>query len=80
VEIACIAVDWGTSNRRAWALDGAGLVIDSRHDDQGLVAINAAGGDFAKSFAAFAQGWLSGAPVIMAAMRRARACTTSGSS
>lgn len=71
--IACIAVDWGTSNRRAWALDSAGHVIDSRHDDQGLVVINAGGGDFAKSFAAFAQGWLSGAPVIMAGMVGSRA-------
>ena len=73
MEIACIAVDWGTSNRRAWALDGAGRVIGARHDDQGLIAINAAGGDFANSFAAFAQGWLNGAPVIMAGMVGSRA-------
>ena len=28
MSIACIAVDWGTSNRRAWALDAGGEVLD----------------------------------------------------
>lgn len=69
---ACIAVDWGTSNRRAWALDAAGEVLEARSDDQGLIAVTAKGHDFAGSLKAFAQGWL-GAPIIMAGMVGSRA-------
>ena len=66
--IALIAVDWGTTNRRAWALDGAGHVIDRRADGSGLLSIT--GGHFAESFAAFAGDWLevSRPPVIMCGM------------
>lgn len=72
VSIVCIAVDWGTSNRRAWALDAGGNVLERRADDQGLIAIGA-NGDFAGSLGTFAQGWLTGAPVIMAGMVGSRA-------
>lgn len=65
---ACIAIDWGTSNRRGWALGPDGTVLERRADGQGLIAVNAGGGDFATSLRAFADGWLSGAPVIMAGM------------
>lgn len=72
MSIACIAVDWGTSNRRAWALGAGGEVLEARADDQGLIAVTGAGGDFAGSLRAFAAGWL-GAPVIMAGMVGSRA-------
>jgi 2-dehydro-3-deoxygalactonokinase len=72
VSIACIAVDWGTSNRRAWALDASGAVLQARSDDQGLIAIGA-GGDFAGSLKSFLEGWLTGAPVVMAGMVGSRA-------
>lgn len=67
--IACIVADWGTSNRRAWALAGDGAVLGERHDDKGLLAH----GDrqFAQSFRAFCGDWLIAqpkAPVIMAGM------------
>lgn len=68
----CIAIDWGTSNRRGWALDATGAVLEARSDDQGLIAIGA-GGDFAGSLKTFAQGWLTGAPIIMAGMVGSRA-------
>jgi 2-dehydro-3-deoxygalactonokinase len=65
--IACIALDWGTSNRRAWALDADGHVIDASSDDQGLIAV--ADRDFAGSLRRFAGPWLdSRPPVIMAGM------------
>lgn len=65
--IACIAIDWGTTNRRAWALDCAGAVIASRADDQGLIAISDR--DFAGSLRQYVSGWLNGRPpVIMAGM------------
>lgn len=44
-----LGIDWGTSNRRAYLMDAAGACIDSRADDQGLLA---AGPDFGASLAA----------------------------
>ncbi len=34
-----IAVDWGTTNRRAWRLDPSGAVLDEMEDDQGILAV-----------------------------------------
>ncbi|MEE7449327.1 2-oxo-3-deoxygalactonate kinase [Methylobacterium radiotolerans] len=36
---AYIAVDWGTTNRRAFAMSEAGAVLDSLHDDRGVLAL-----------------------------------------
>lgn len=33
-----LGIDWGTSNRRAYLVDGAGALVDSRADDQGILA------------------------------------------
>jgi 2-dehydro-3-deoxygalactonokinase len=38
-KIALIAIDWGTTNRRAWAFTGDGRVVDKRIDAGGLLAI-----------------------------------------
>ncbi|MBK8159600.1 MAG: 2-dehydro-3-deoxygalactonokinase [Rhodospirillaceae bacterium] len=66
-KIACIALDWGTSNRRGWALDAGGHVVDARSDDQGLIAVTDR--DFAGSLRRFVADWLGGRPpVIMAGM------------
>lgn len=67
--IDCIVADWGTTNRRAWALAQNGAVLEERHDDQGLLAH--ADRRFAQSFAAFCGDWLQRGrqiPVIMAGM------------
>ncbi len=65
--ISCIAIDWGTSNRRAWALGMKGEVLVARADDQGLLAIH--NRNFAESLQSFAGDWLtSGVPVIMSGM------------
>ncbi|TMJ42936.1 MAG: 2-dehydro-3-deoxygalactonokinase [Alphaproteobacteria bacterium] len=56
--IAMIAVDWGTTNRRAWALGVTGNVVDERGDGEGLLSVKPGG--FAKSFADFAAPWLAG--------------------
>lgn len=67
--IAIIAVDWGTSNRRAWALDGMGRVVAEKGDGEGLLGVKAGG--FARSFADFAAPWLSPdrvLPVLMCGM------------
>lgn len=34
-----IAVDWGTTNRRAWRLDKGGAVLDEMEDDQGILSV-----------------------------------------
>jgi len=67
--IDCIVADWGTTNRRAWALARDGAVVGERHDDRGLLAH--ADRRFAQSFAGFCGDWLQGQrqiPVIMAGM------------
>lgn len=68
-DIAMIAVDWGTTNRRAWALDAHGHVLAETGDGEGLLAVKA--GEFARSFAGFAAPWLSAdrvVPVLMCGM------------
>lgn len=67
--IACVAVDWGSSNRRAWALGRDGGILDQRADAQGLLAH--VDRRFADSLAGFLGAWLAaapGVPVIMAGM------------
>src|SRR5688572_29546736 len=34
-----IAVDWGTTNRRAWRIDGDGHVAEEMGDDRGILAV-----------------------------------------
>ena len=44
-----LGIDWGSSNRRAYLVDGAGTCLATRADDQGMLAVRP---DFAGSFAA----------------------------
>jgi 2-dehydro-3-deoxygalactonokinase len=66
--IAMIAVDWGTTNRRAWALGRSGEVLAEQGDGEGLLGVKP--GDFARSFGEFAGAWLAGGrvPVLMCGM------------
>lgn len=52
-----IAVDWGTSNLRAWRLDGAGRVLDRMASAQGITRV--AGGDFAGVLRDSVGAWLA---------------------
>lgn len=66
---ACIGVDWGTTNRRAWLLDDKGGVIAGAADDQGILAV--AERRFAASLRAFLGPWLQlehPLPIVMAGM------------
>lgn len=68
-EPAMLGVDWGTTNRRAWALDRAGKVLAEHGDGEGLLAVKPGG--FARSFADFAKPWLETRrklPVVMCGM------------
>jgi 2-dehydro-3-deoxygalactonokinase len=60
-----IAVDWGTTNRRAYALDGDGRLTDSFADDLGLMAVPAGGFEAA---AAEIRTRLGDRPMLLAGM------------
>ena len=49
---AVLAVDWGTTNRRVFALAADGTVLATERDGAGLLAVAAAGGDFPAEAAA----------------------------
>ena len=48
-EAAFLAVDWGTTNRRVYAIDADGSVVATERDDRGVLAI--APGEFAAELA-----------------------------
>ena len=68
--IAALFADWGTTNRRAWAVDRDGKILDQRKDDQGLLGVKDRA--FEVSFRSFIGDWLksadAAAPIIMAGM------------
>ena len=68
--ISAIFADWGTTNRRAWAVDRDGKVLDHRRDEQGLLGVKDR--QFEPSFRAFIGDWpksaTPGAPIVMAGM------------
>jgi 2-dehydro-3-deoxygalactonokinase len=59
--VACVAVDWGTSNRRAFRIAPDGTVIARFADDRGVLNVD----DFAGEVAAM-QRWAAGAPLLLA--------------
>ena len=61
-----IAVDWGTTNARAYRLDAEGAIIDRRADEQGIM--NVAGGDFAAAFQSFLGEWVDATPGVQVLM------------
>jgi 2-dehydro-3-deoxygalactonokinase len=60
-----IAVDWGTTNRRAWRLDPGGAVVDEMEDDRGILAVP--GGGFPEAVAEI-RARLGDLPMLMAGM------------
>ena len=58
-----VAVDWGTSNRRVFVIDEAGVVLSSTEDDKGI--LNCA--DFPGEVAAIRDA-ADGVPVLLAGM------------
>lgn len=62
---AVIAIDWGTTNRRAYLLDGAGQVLQTERDGMGLLAVPPGG--FADQIAAI-RAKMGDLPVILAGM------------
>lgn len=54
-----IAVDWGTSTLRAWALAADGAVLDSARSDQGMSRLAPGREGFEPALLALADGWLA---------------------
>ncbi len=68
---ALIAIDWGTSSFRAWALGADGEVLAETRDGFGILSVP--DGDFDAAFEAALGPWLDGgAPVIAAGMITSR--------
>src|SRR5690349_400334 len=68
---SCIAVDWGTTNRRAWALGSDGKIMVERADSSGLLAVQDR--RFAASLEAFLGDWISSnVPIVIAGMAGSR--------
>src|SRR5262245_42288993 len=70
---SCIAVDWGSTNRRAWALGPDGQPVAERADSAGLLAVQDR--QFAVSLESFLGDWIGGGvgiPVVIAGMAGSR--------
>jgi len=69
-QTALIGVDWGTSNNRAYRIDGRGDVLESRSSGLGLSTIK--GGNFAAALESLVADWRKDAahniPVLMSGM------------
>jgi len=63
----CIGIDWGSSSRRAYALDENGQLLAERHDQAGVLhaALNSKPGlrrDFGAELTGFIGDWLRQGP------------------
>jgi 2-dehydro-3-deoxygalactonokinase len=70
---SCIAVDWGTTNRRAWALGPDGRAVAERADSAGLLAVQDR--RFADSLSSFLGDWVAAGsriPIVIAGMAGSR--------
>ncbi len=65
-DIAFIAVDWGTTNRRAYAIDAHGAVLRTERDAEGILAVPAGG--FPAAAAAIRARFDTDAPMLLAGM------------
>jgi 2-dehydro-3-deoxygalactonokinase len=64
VSPAWIAVDWGTSNLRAWAMSGNGQVLSEASSDEGMGKLSRDG--FEPALVRLIGPWLSGRPPVVA--------------
>ncbi len=65
IAVDLIAVDWGTTNRRAYALDASGAIVESFEDDCGILSVPSGGFDAA---VAQIRDRLGDAPMLLAGM------------
>ncbi|MDE0809982.1 MAG: 2-dehydro-3-deoxygalactonokinase [Alphaproteobacteria bacterium] len=73
--IQWIAIDWGTSNLRGWAMSDSGRILDQANSEQGMATVNATDEDFESALLDLIQPWLKAGgsiPVIACGMVGAR--------
>lgn len=73
MSFSCIAVDWGSSNRRAWALGPDGGIAAERSDSLGVLSVQDT--RFSESLASFLGDWVSADsrnPIVIAGMAGSR--------
>jgi 2-dehydro-3-deoxygalactonokinase len=58
-----VALDWGTSNLRAYLMSAEGAVVETRHAARGILHLPAPGG-FEQAFAEIAGDWVRSHPTI----------------
>ena len=70
--VAWVAADWGTSNLRAWALDGEGRILATRDAPRGTATLN--GSEYESVLLQTIDGWLGErrTPVLVCGMAGAR--------
>ncbi|SNY95714.1 2-dehydro-3-deoxygalactonokinase [Halomonas sp. hl-4] len=71
--LAWIAVDWGSSNLRAWAMDAQGNVLDSASRERGMLSLTPA--DYETTLLEVVDDWLPSSgvtPVMVCGMAGAR--------
>jgi 2-dehydro-3-deoxygalactonokinase len=59
-----IAVDWGTSNMRAWAMSASGTVLAEANSDQGMGKLDRSG--FEPALLAVIKDWIDGPTTVIA--------------
>lgn len=64
--VALVALDWGTSSCRAYAVDSAGRLLDSRSAPLGILSVGTEPEAYARALTEIAGDWLSGAPPVLA--------------
>ncbi|WP_147915389.1 2-dehydro-3-deoxygalactonokinase [Ruania zhangjianzhongii] len=64
--VALVALDWGTSSCRAYALDADGRLLDSRSAPLGILSVGTEPEAYARALTEIAGDWLSMAPPVLA--------------
>ncbi|HIZ36986.1 MAG TPA: 2-dehydro-3-deoxygalactonokinase [Candidatus Ruania gallistercoris] len=64
--VALVALDWGTSSCRAYALDSAGRLLDARSAPLGILSVGTDPTAYPEALTTVAGDWLAGAPPVLA--------------
>jgi len=66
VPAALVALDWGTSSCRAYALDAGGRLLDQRNRPLGILTVGTEPGAYRSALTEIAGDWLAGTPPVLA--------------
>lgn len=66
MHVALVALDWGTSSCRAYALGSDGRLLESRSRPLGILAVGTAADAYPHALSEIADDWLADAPPVLA--------------